>query len=120
VQGDDPWLTSCEALLWAKRGEGRKAEQLLVTALRRKPLFHTHHMWHTAAASYATLGKPQRALALLERAAAFGLPNFTLFRDDPHFVPLQELPGFRQLLVRLEREGRARRPVADSHRPARH
>jgi predicted Zn-dependent protease len=107
LQGDDPWLRSCEALLWAKRGEAAKAEQLLATALRRKPLFHTHHMWHTAAATYATLGKHPRALSLLVRAAAFGLPNFTLFRDDPHFGPLQALPGFQQLLVRLQRQRRA-------------
>jgi predicted Zn-dependent protease len=84
VKGDDPWLTSCEALLCAKRGEAAKAEQLLACALRGKPLFHTHHMWHTAAATYALLGKSDRALSLLERAAAFGLPNYTLFRDDPH------------------------------------
>ena len=106
LQGDDPWLTSCEALLWAKRGEAGKAEQLLLTALRGKPLFHTHHMWHTAAATYATLGKPQRALSLLERASAFGLPNFTLFRDDPHFRPLRALRGFQKLLARLHCERR--------------
>jgi TolB-like protein len=107
LQGNDPWLTSCEALLWAKRGEAAKAERLLPTALRGKPLFHTHHMWHTAAATYATLGQHQRALSLLERAAAFGLPNFTLFRDDPHFHPLRSLRGFQKLLARLQRERRA-------------
>jgi TolB-like protein/Tfp pilus assembly protein PilF len=106
VQGDDPWLTSCEALLCAKRGEAAKAEQLLACALRGKPLFHTHHMWHTAAATYALLGKSDRALSLLERAAAFGLPNYTLFRDDPHFLPLHDLPRFRKLLRRLQRETR--------------
>jgi TolB-like protein/Tfp pilus assembly protein PilF len=104
VQGDDPWLTSCEALLWAKRGDAAKAEQLLASALRGKPLFHTHHMWHTAAATYAVLGKAHRAVSLLERAAAFGLPNYTLFRDDPHFRPLHELPRFQKLLARLKRD----------------
>lgn len=107
LQGDDPWLTSCEALLWAKRGETAKAERLLRTALRGKPLFHTHHMWHTAAATYATLGKHRRALSLLERASAFGLPNFTLFRDDPHFHSLRALRGFQKLLARLQRERRS-------------
>ena len=113
VQRDDPWLTSCEALLWAKRGEASRAEQLLVSALRGKPLFHTHHMWHTAAATYAVLGKSQRALSLLERAAAFGLPNYTLFRDDPHFRPLRDLRGFQKLLARLQRERRTL--TADFH-----
>lgn len=104
VQGDDPWLTCCEALLWAKRDQATKAEELLIRALRGKPLFHTHHMWHTAAATYAVLGKRQRALSLLERAAKFGLPNYTLFRDDPHFRPLREEPAFQRLLARLKRE----------------
>jgi len=104
---------SCEALLWAKRGEATKAEQLLVSALRGKPLFHTHHMWHTAAVTYAVLGKSQRALSLLERAAAFGLPNYTLFRDDPHFRPLHDLRGFQKLLARLQRERRTL--TADFH-----
>jgi TolB-like protein/Tfp pilus assembly protein PilF len=107
VQGDDPWLTSCEGLLCAKRGDAAKAQQLLATALRGKPLFHTHHMWHTAAAAYAVLGKNQRALSLLERAAAFGLPNYTLFRDDPHFRSLHALPGFQTLLAGVEEENRA-------------
>jgi tetratricopeptide (TPR) repeat protein len=30
---DDPWLRSCEALLWAKRGEVVKAEELAHRAL---------------------------------------------------------------------------------------
>ena len=108
VQPNDPWLGACEALLWAKRGETRKAGQLLGRALQaKKALFHTHHMWHTAAAAYAVLGNRGRAISLIERAGAFGLPNHTLFRDDPHFRELRDVPRFKQLITKLRREQRA-------------
>jgi non-specific serine/threonine protein kinase len=108
VQPQDSWLNSCEALLWAKRGDIRKAKQMLSRALRGKqPLFHTHHMWHTAAAAYALLEKPSQALSLLEKAAAFGLPNYTLFRDDPHFQSLHDSQRFKALMAKLKRERRA-------------
>jgi tetratricopeptide (TPR) repeat protein len=105
---DDPWLMTCEALLSAKRGEARQAQVALSRALGgKKPLFHTHHMWHTAAAAYALLGNRVRAISLLERAAAFGLPNYTLFRDDPHFRGLQTDMQFRKLITKLARGHRA-------------
>jgi serine/threonine protein kinase/predicted Zn-dependent protease len=102
---DDPWLVSCEALLWAKRGERRKAETLLKRSLRPvKTFLHTHHLWHNAAAAYALLDKPAAAVALLRRASSLGLPNFPAFRDDPHFQSLQDYPSFRTLLAKLKRE----------------
>ena len=105
VLADDPWLVSCEALLWAKRGERRKAEALLRRSLRPvKTFLHTHHLWHNAAAAYALLDKPAAAVSLLRRASGFGLPNFPAFRDDPHFQSLQTYAPFRGLLAKLKRE----------------
>jgi len=102
---DDPWLQSCEALLWAKRGEFRKAEQLIQRALRGgKPLLHTHHVFHTAAAVHVLLGKPARATELLRKASAMGLPNYPVFRDDPHFHSLSDRPEFLRLIAELKRE----------------
>jgi len=102
---NDPWLTSCEALLWAKRGESRKSEAALRRALSGdKPLLHTHHMWHTAAAVYSLLGKTTPAIAWLRKAAKNGLPNYILFRDDPHFAALHEHPQYLKLLSTLKKE----------------
>ena len=67
-------------------------------------LLHTHHMWHTAAAAYAVLGKPAPAIRLLKKAASLGLPNYTMFRDDPHLVSLHDEPQFSKLLAGLKRE----------------
>ena len=102
---DDPWLQSCEALLSAKRGELRKAEHLIERALRGgKPLLHTHHVFHTAAAVYALLGKPARAIKLLRKAGSMGLPNYPVFCEDPHFHSMRERPEFLSLMAELKRE----------------
>jgi TolB-like protein/tRNA A-37 threonylcarbamoyl transferase component Bud32 len=101
----DPLLTAWEGLLWAKRGESRKAEQSVRNALKvGKSVLHTHHMWHTAAAVYATLGKSDKAVALLARAGRTGLPNYPVFRDDPHFQSLQKYPPYLRLLANLKKE----------------
>jgi eukaryotic-like serine/threonine-protein kinase len=103
---DDPWLHSCEALLWALRGERTKAAKLVHLALhgKTKPLLHTHHMWHTAAAALAILGKPTPAIELLEKAGGFGLPNYELFRDDKFLKPLKGKQRYERLLAKLKRE----------------
>ncbi len=98
-------VASCEALLWAKRGERRKAQQILQRALRSSKIFlHTHHMLHNAAATYALLGKPEPAVRLLRKASATGLPNYPLFRDDPHLRALQDEPKYLRLLADLKKQ----------------
>lgn len=105
VMVDDPWLTTCEALLWAKRGESRRALQALQRSLRGgKTLLHTHHMWHTAAAAYALLGEPTQAMKWLKKVAEIGLLNYPLFRDDPHFASLRKNPQYVRLLAGLKKQ----------------
>lgn len=102
---DDALLLGWEALLWAKRGEFRKAERFARKALTvGKSMLHTHHMWHTVAATYATIGKRQLAVPLLNRAAKNGLPNYPLFRDDPHFQSMHDYAPYLKLLARLKKE----------------
>jgi TolB-like protein/tRNA A-37 threonylcarbamoyl transferase component Bud32 len=101
----DALLMSWEGLLWAKRGEPRKAKEFIRKALKvGKSVLHTHHMWHTAAATYATVGMPAEAVRLLVRAGGTGLPNYPLFRDDPHFKTLEKYPPFLRLLANLKKE----------------
>jgi TolB-like protein/Tfp pilus assembly protein PilF len=105
VLADDPWLMSCEALLWAQRGDTKKADALAKKSLRpAKAFLHTHHLWHNAAAAYALIGKPAASMALLSRAAAQGLPNYPAFRDDPFLKPLTTRADYRTLLIKLKRE----------------
>jgi serine/threonine-protein kinase len=104
VPGDSMLLAS-EALLWAKRGEERRADRALRAALKsRKGILHAHHTHHYAAAAATLLGRKSEALALLKRAAKHGLPNYPLFRDDPHFRPLHGYAPFENLLKELKKE----------------
>jgi TolB-like protein/tRNA A-37 threonylcarbamoyl transferase component Bud32/Tfp pilus assembly protein PilF len=101
----DALLTSWQGLLWAKRGEPRKAEQSIRKALGvGKSVLHTHHMWHTAAATYAVLGKPELAVRLLHRAAKNGLPNYPVFRDDRYFQSMHKYGPFLRLLANVKKE----------------
>jgi serine/threonine protein kinase/tetratricopeptide (TPR) repeat protein len=101
---NDPLVASWEALLWAKRGEPRKAEHAARRALSNKRVFtYSHHAYHAVAAAYAVIGKPARALSALKKAAGTGLPNYPLFRDDPHFASLRNHPQFLRLLAGLNR-----------------
>ncbi|HYL61496.1 MAG TPA: tetratricopeptide repeat protein, partial [Candidatus Methylomirabilis sp.] len=101
----DSILSSWEALIWAKRGEKRKAEQACRRVMRERKVFtYTHHAWHNVAASLAVLGKSQEAVTLLRKASKTGLPNYPGYRDDPHFGPMQNYPPYLRLLADLKRE----------------
>jgi eukaryotic-like serine/threonine-protein kinase len=101
----DPLLTASEGLMWAQRGERRKALALLSKAVQtKKMLAHTHHMWHAAADGYAILGKNQQALSLLRRCIAMGLPNYTGFQNDPHLASLKNDAQYLRMMSSLKKE----------------
>jgi hypothetical protein len=103
----DPLLTASEGLLWAKRGEARKAQPLLTRALQsKKMLAHTHHTWQVAADAYALIGKPAAALTLLQKCAKNGLPNYPGFLNDPNLRALGNDPRFVRFMSALQREWR--------------
>jgi TolB-like protein/Flp pilus assembly protein TadD len=107
---DDPLLDGNEALLWAKRGEVERATAALARARAERPsVAHSHHVWHYAAAAYAVLGEQNEAIDLLRDAASAGLPNYPLFRDDPHLTSLETEAQMGTVLSHLEREWKAYR-----------
>lgn len=102
---DDPLLDGNEALLWAKRGDAERAGAAIARARADRPsVSHSHHAWHYAAAAHAVLGEHGEAIDLLKDAVAAGLPNYSLFRDDPHLDGLREESEMIALLSELERE----------------
>jgi tetratricopeptide (TPR) repeat protein len=105
VVGSDQMLGTMEALVWARRGEGRKAEALVEKALAdTTSRAHVHHAWHNAAGVYALLEKPKQSTEWLGKAARGGLPNFPLFDNDAHLDSIRDDPGFEQLMLELHRE----------------
>lgn len=103
VMGDDSMVVSCEALLWAKRGDEARARPLIEAARNdEKSLLHTHHAQHNLAAACALIGETETAIEQLRLAAGSGLPNFPTFRADPHLDALRGNPDFDALMVDLE------------------
>jgi len=103
---DEPQLTVLEGLIAAHEGNYRRAEELAdnATSAERKSVTHTHHTWHYAAAVYAMIGKPEKAMFELRRCATLGLPNYRLFGSDPSFRGLRNNSEFQILLSQLRRE----------------
>lgn len=105
LAGNDQFVHAWEALLWAKRGEKHKALHFAGLALKDKRyLTYTHHAYHQLAAAYATLGKAEAAVSLIEKASRTGLPNYPLYRDDIHFQKLHRSQPFLKLMASLRRQ----------------
>lgn len=94
-----------EAVLAAIAGDASSAERLADEAAQSThSLTHTHHTWHSCAAAYALIGKPEKAVSQLERCADLGLPSHRLFLTDPYLRNLNGNAGFQALMSRLRRE----------------
>jgi serine/threonine-protein kinase len=105
VAPEDSVGSSWEALLFAKRGDIKRAEAAARKAARSKQLFtYSHHLAHAVGAAYAILGKTDSALTWLRRASETGFPNYPVFRDDPHLTGLGEIPEYRRFLSAMKRQ----------------
>jgi hypothetical protein len=105
VTPEEPELTAQEALILAREGNFRQAEELADQAvMSKRSLTHTHHTWHDAAGVYAMCGRPEKAILQLRRCAQEGLPNYLLFESDPHLAPLCARNDFRLLAAELRLE----------------
>jgi TolB-like protein len=101
--GNDSMLLASEALLWAKRGERERTNDIIRAALEnQQSVSHAHHTYHIVAAALATIGEGDRAVRELARAADTGLPNYTAFKLDPHFDPIRNEPDFKKLMASLK------------------
>ena len=99
------FVTGLEAIFCALDGNFAGAEELADKAAHSgRSLTHTHHTWHYCAGAYALSGRPEKALAELQRCADMGLPNYRLFEIDPSLRSLRTNPDFRKLMTTLRRE----------------
>ena len=102
---EDSLVSSWEALLFAKRGDAKRAEAAARRATSGKQVFtYSHHGAHAVASAYALLGKSDSSLKWLQRASETGFPNYPVFRDDPHLISLHDNPQYRKLLSTLKRQ----------------
>jgi len=97
-------FTSLRALLFAKRGMDREAEQMIARASAIGEGFgHFHHTAYNIASAYASLGKPDEAVGWLEAAADDGFPCSAYFARDPNLERLRGQRRFRALTAALQR-----------------
>jgi tetratricopeptide (TPR) repeat protein len=101
----EPQLNACEALILASEGNFQRAEELADEAAKSKrSVLHLHHMMHTAAEVYALIGKPDKAIHELKRAAEIGLPNYRAFENDAHLRSIRTNPDFLALMRTLRHD----------------
>ena len=76
-------VTSIKALLLAKAGNQRDAEEMIQRAIEiGKGFQHFHHTTYNIAAAYALMNKTDEALKWLQFTADDGFPCYPLFEQD--------------------------------------
>ena len=101
-------VTSTRAILFAKAGDARRAEEDIRSAIEKgKGFVHFHHTAYNIASVYALLNEPARAVYWLRQASENGWPCYPYFARDPNLDRIREDPeiiGFmRDLKARWER-----------------
>ena len=96
-------FTSLKALLLAKAGKQKEAEEVRARAVQiGKGYGHFHHTAYNAASAYAALNNPDEAVRWLEFAAENGFPNYTYFDNDPNLKNIRNHPLFIEFMTRLK------------------
>jgi len=103
-------MTSLRAIVSAKRGDARRAEADIQSAIEKgKGFVHFHHTEYNIAAVYALLRQPRASVEWLRRAAAEGWPCYPLFVSDHNLDNIRNDPGFvsflREQKAQWERRG---------------
>ena len=88
-------VTSVRAMLLAKAGKKREAEEAIQRAIVIGQGFgHFHHTAYNIASTYALLNQPDDAVRWLRAAAEDGFPCYPLFEGDHSLDNLRKNPGF--------------------------
>lgn len=96
-------FTSVKALLLAKGGKQKEAEETIQRALQiGKGFGHFHHTSYNAALTYAALNEPDEAVKWLEFTAENGFPNYTYFENDPNLKNIRNHPRFIEFMAKLK------------------
>jgi serine/threonine-protein kinase len=96
-------ITGVRAILDAKKGDARKAEQDIQKAVVLGERYgHFHHTAYNIASAYALLHRPALAVLWLRRASDNGVPCYPLFENDPNLANLRQDPGYLALMAELK------------------
>ena len=98
-------FTSVKALLLAKRGKKKEADEAIKRSAKTgKGLGHFHHSAYNIASAYAVLNEPDEAVKWLEVTADDGFPCYTYFAIDPNLANLRANARFIDFMSAQERQ----------------
>ena len=97
--------TSVKAMIFAKQGKTREAEDAIKRAEELGKNFgHFHHTAFNIASAYAMLKKADRAVEWLQLAADDGFPCYPLFDNDPNLTNIRQDPKFVSFMSKMKQQ----------------
>ena len=98
-------VTSVKAMLLAKAGKEREAEETIQRAVEiGKGFGHFHHTAYNIASAYALMNKPEPATKWLQNAADDGFPCYPLFASDTNLDSLRSDERFITFMAKLKQQ----------------
>ena len=98
-------VTSVKAMLFAKAGKEREAEETIQRAIEiGKGFGHFHHTTYNIASAYALLNKPEPAMKWLQVTADDGFPCYPLFENDANLNSLRKDPRFIEFMTKMKQQ----------------
>jgi tetratricopeptide (TPR) repeat protein len=98
-------VTSVKAMLLAKAGKAREAEETIQRAIEiGKSFTHFHHTTYNIASAYALLNKPDQALKWLQYTVDDGFPCYPLFENDANLNSLRKDERFIAFMAKLKQQ----------------
>lgn len=93
-------LEAMDALLAAKTGDAKRADEQIRAAIQRGEQFqHFHHVAYAIGSTYALFNRRAEAVTWLRRAADDGFPCYPLFEHDHNLDGLRADPVFVQFMA---------------------
>jgi eukaryotic-like serine/threonine-protein kinase len=94
-------VTSVKAMMLAKAGKDREAEDTIQRAIEiGRGYAHFHHTSYSIASAYALMKRPEDAMKWLEVTADEGFPCYPLFEGDTNLDSLRKDPRFVSFLAK--------------------
>jgi len=98
-------MTSIKAMLLAKEGKDREAEETIQHAIEiGKGFGHFHHTAYNIASAYALMNKPEQAVKWLQITADGGFPCYPLFENDASLNNVRKDERFIAFMGKLKQQ----------------
>ena len=98
-------ITSVKAMLLAKAGEEREAEETIQRAIAiGKSFQHFHHTTYNIASAYALMNKPEQTVKWLQITADTGFPCYPLFEKDATLNNVRKDERFMAFMAKMKQQ----------------